>query len=168
MLSRIFWIGIAGAALVIGMVVQDGDGFLWGHDDATIDARIDRIVDGSAIDSGIDRAVDRSVDSMQVVGSDGREIDVPAEAKQAMAEAVGRLLKAEAALAVLRIRDGSAEERVAAEAARDHARSDVDRLKMQIKRLEQAQGVDQQALREQIQRQVRDEVRASIREAARN
>ena len=88
MLSRIFWIGIAGIAIVAGMIIQNGRGILsWG--DGSDHSRSQRI------ELRVDAAIDRSVDRMQIVGSDGEEIDVPAEAKRALADAVGRLVKAE-------------------------------------------------------------------------
>lgn len=159
MAGRIFWIGVAGAALVTGMVVQDGEQmFGWGHDDE-ISTRIDRRIDRS-----VDSAVDRSVARIQIKDSDGREIDVPAESKQAFADAVGRLVKAEADYAVLRVRDGSREERAAARARRDHARAEVETLKDAVK--QQDEGRD--AIREQGRREVRDEVRDSIRDAVRS
>lgn len=159
MAGRIFWIGVAGAALVTGMVVQDGDEmFGWGHDNE-VSTRIDRRIDRS-----VDRAVDRSVAKMQITDSDGREIDVPAESKQAFADAVGRLVKAEADYAVLRIRDGNRQERAAARARRDHARTEVETLKDAIE--SQEQGRDE--VREQIRRNVRDNVRETVREAVRS
>ena len=65
MLSRIFWVGIAGIALVTGMVLQDGD-WLFRSSDRAIDVSID-----GAVDRTVDRAVDRSVDHLQVVGATG-------------------------------------------------------------------------------------------------
>ena len=158
MASRIFWVALAGLALVAGIMIQDRD-WIFGWDDRAVDATIDRSVDRT-----VDRTVDRAVDGMQVMGSDGRELDVPPEAKRALAEAVGRLVKAKAQLAVLRIGDASDQEIQAAEAVADHARADVDRLKAQIEAHEQATGVT----REQIRREIRDDVRATVREAVRN
>ena len=163
MASRIFWVMLAGLALVVGMVLQDGRGMLsWGHD-TDISARTER-----SIESSIDRAIDGTVDKMEVIGSDGREIDVPPETKRAMADAVGQLVKAEADLAILRVRDGSAEERQAAETRRTEARAEVDRLKAVINGEEDAARADQAAVREQVRREIRDEIRAEIRDAARN
>jgi len=167
MLSRVFWVGIAGVALVIGMVLQDG----WIFDsverelavEQTVDAKVDRIVDAE-----VQRAVDGGFDRLEVVGTDGREIDVPAQTKRALAEAVGRLVKAQADLAILRISDAGEDEIRAANAMRDQARADVDRLKAQINDLEQASRLEQDAVRQQIQREVRDEIRTEIREAVRN
>jgi regulator of protease activity HflC (stomatin/prohibitin superfamily) len=157
MASRIFWILLAGAALVIGMVVQDDDAmFSWGrHGDAS--ARIER-----KIDERIDRAVDRSVARIQVVDARGAEIIVPAENKRALADAVVRLAEAEAGYAILRTRDGNRQELVAAKARRDHARAEVETLKQAIKAHEQASDPDQG------RRELRDEIRATVREAVRN
>jgi len=77
MLSRIFWIGIAGIAIVAGMIMQNGRSILsWG--DSPHHARSQRI------ESRVDAAIDRSVDRMQVVGSDGEAIDVSPEAKRVL------------------------------------------------------------------------------------
>ena len=159
MAGRIFWIGVASAALITGMVVQDGDEFMALADESEISTRVDRRIDRS-----IDRAVDRSVAKMRITDSDGREIVVPAESKQAFADAVGRLVEAEADYAVLRIRDGGRQERAAARARRDHARAEVETLKDAIKQHEQGRD----AVREQGRREVRDEVRDTIREAVRS
>ena len=61
MLSRIFWVGAAGIALVAGIMLQDGD-WIFGSNDRSIDAAIDRTVDRS-VDRTVDRAIDRSVDA---------------------------------------------------------------------------------------------------------
>jgi hypothetical protein len=158
MWSRIFWVGIAGIALVAGMVIQDGRSIFHWDDDVSIDRRID---------AQIDRAVDRSVEGMQVVRTDGREIPVSAEAKRALIDAVGRLVKAEADLATLRIRDGNDQERQAAIATRDQARADVDRLKEQIRDQEPAAGMERD-VRDQVRREIREDVRDTVRDAVRN
>jgi len=163
MLSRLFWIGIAGIALVTGMVLQDGHRIFSWADDRTTDSRIDR-----AVDSGIDRVVDRSFDNMQVVGSDGREIDVPPEAKRALGDAIGSLVKAETELALLRIGDGNSQEMEAAQAARDHARANVDRLKAQIERQGQAPTAERDVIREQIRSEIREDIRETVRDAVRD
>jgi len=162
MLSRIFWVGIAGIALVAGIMLQDGD-WIFGSDDRAIDARIDRTVDRT-----VDRVVDRSVDRMKVVGTDGREIDVSSETKRAMAEAVGRLVKAEAELAILGIRDANADDIAAASVRRDQARTEVETLKAEIERQRQLSRTESDAVSEQIQRQVQDDVRAAVRDAVKN
>jgi hypothetical protein len=166
MLSRIFWVGIAGFALVAGMVLQDGGSiFSWG--DRSIDASIDRTVDRS-VDRAVDRAVDRSVDHLQVVGPDGDQIAVSPQTKRDLAEAVGRLVKAEADLAVLRIGDADTPELHATRARRDHARGEVDRLKAEIKQQEQLEAVQRNAVRDQVRQEIREEVRDTVRDAVRN
>ena len=155
MLSRIFWVGIAGLAMVTGMVLQ-GDNWFFGSSDRAIDIGIDR-----AVDRTVDRAVDRSVDHLQVVGPDGQQIAVSPDTKRAMAEAVGRLVKAEADHAVLRIGDASEDEMRASNARRVQARAEVDRLKAEIKRQEQAP--DRDAVREEVRREIRDTVREAVR-----
>jgi len=133
MLSRIFWIGVAGIALIAGIAVQDGDRmFSWGdHDDKS--AQRER-----SIEAKVDRAIESSFDKMQVVDADGQEIDVPAKTKRAMADAVGRLVKAEADLAMARVGEDDEKELQAASARRDQARADIARLKAEIKSFERA------------------------------
>jgi uncharacterized membrane protein YccC len=158
MLSRILWISAAAIALVAGMVVQDGDSIFRWHDKA-------HSLKSEHAEHRMDRAIDRSFEKMQVTGPDGREVEVPAETKRELANAVGRLVKAETDLALLRIDDGSDKE---IEAARDRiadARADIDRLKARIKGAERAARVEPEALREQISREVREDVRASVRDA---
>lgn len=160
MASRIFWVFTAGMALIVGMVLQDGPWFMAWADESEVAERTER-----AIDRGVDRVVDRSVDRIQVTGTDGREIDISAETKRALGQAIGRLAKAEADLAVLRIGDASSEEIDAANLRRDQARAEVETLKAEIDRQDQASG---NALREQIRREVRDDVRETVRDAVRN
>ena len=162
MLSRIFWVGIAGIALVAGIALQDGD-WIFGSDDRTVDIGIER-----AVDRTVDRAVDRSVHRIQVVGSDGREFDVPPETKRALTDAVGRLVKAEADLAIVRVRDGGSDEIQAASARRDQARAEVDTLKAAIKQQEQAAKLASGDASARIEGDLRDDIRATVRDAVRN
>ncbi len=170
MASRIFWVLAAGLALVTGMVLQDG-GSMFGWDDRSIDASVDRAVDRSVdrtVDRTVDRVVDRTLDQVQVVSADGQDLDVTPETRRAMADAVGRLVKAEAELAVLRIGNSDSRALQAASTRRAQARADVERLKAEIKGQEQAARLEQDAIREQVQREVRDNVRETVREAVRN
>ena len=163
MLSRIFWVGLAGIALVTGMVLQNGDEMLaWtGYTDLSASAE-------QAAETKVDRALDRSFDRMEVVGADGRELDVSAETKRAMASAVGELVKAETNLALLRIGDESEREVLAADARRDRARAEVDRLKAAIEAQDRAGPQDRDQVREQIRTEIREDIRATVREAVRN
>jgi hypothetical protein len=116
MLSRLLWIGIAGAALIAGIALQDGNSmFGWFHN-SHVSAKTER-----SIDARVERAIEGSFDKMQVVGSDGREVDVPAETKRALANAVGRLVKAEADMAIARVGDDDEEAMREASARRDQA-----------------------------------------------
>ena len=154
MLSRIFWIGIAGIAIVAGMIIQNGRGILsWG--DGSDHSRSQRI------ESRVDAAIDRSVDRMQIVGSDGEEIDVPAEAKRALADAVGRLVKAETELALLRVREVDKKEIEAATVRRDRARAEVETLKSHIERQKALSDGKRDAIRDQIRDDIRDTVRGA-------
>jgi hypothetical protein len=163
MLSRLLWIGIAGAALIAGIALQDGNSmFGWSHN-SHVSAKTDR-----SIDARVERAIEGSFDKMQVVGSDGREVDVPAETKRALANAVGRLLKAEADMAIARVGDDDEEAMREASARRDQARREVDRLKAEIKGYERAAQGENGALHEQIRREIREDVRDTVRETVRS
>jgi hypothetical protein len=160
MLSRIFWIGVAGIALIAGMALQDGDHiFSWG-DHSDISVQTDR-----SIDARVERAIESSFDKMTVVSVDGREIDVPSKTKRAMAEAVGRLVKAETDMAFARVGDDDEKELQAATARRDQAQADVDRLEAEIKGYERAANGENKAVREQIRREIREDVRDTVRDA---
>jgi hypothetical protein len=162
MLSRIFWVGLAGIALITGMILQNGDEmFAWtGYHDLSASAE-------QAAQAKDDRALDRSFDRMSVVGADGQEIDVPAQTKRALAGAVGELIKAETDLALIRIGDESERELRAANGRRDRARGEVDRLKAEIERQDQSPQ-DRDRLREQIRTEIREDIRATVRDAVRN
>ena len=157
MLSRLFWIGLAGLALIGGMVLQDGIGW---DDDHDISMKAER-----TIDEKIDRALDHSFDKMTVMGSDGEEVDVPAQAKRAMASAVAELVKAETDLALARVGEDDEEAVKAAQARRAKARAEVDRLEAEIRKLDRASNGDREAIREQIKREVQEDVSASVKEA---
>jgi hypothetical protein len=162
MASRIFWVVITAIALITGAVWQGDRGlFSWGSDEAS--DKTEQVIRAS-----VGRAVDGSMDHMQVIGSDGREIEVSPEAKRAMSAAVAELVKAEADLAVLKIRDGSTERINEANKRRDLARTKVDRLKDEMKGQERAAAAEHAAIGEEIQREVREDVRAAIRDAASN
>lgn len=160
MLSRIFWIGVAGIALIAGIAVQDGDSILSWGDRHDMSVQRDR-----SIDAKVDRAIDRSFDRMHVVGSDGQEVEVPAQTKRAMADAVGRLVKAEADLAMARIGEDDRQALQAAQDSRTQARADIDRLKAEIRDFERAAQTENDALREQIRQEIREDVRQSVRDA---
>jgi len=157
MASRIFWVMIAGLALVTGMVLQDGVSIFGWND--RVSERVER-----AVDRSVDRTVDRTLDRMQVVGSDGREIAADPDAKRALGEAVGRLVKAEADLAILKVRDGSAEDMQAASTRRDQARTEVETLKAQIEQQDRLSPGN----RDYVRTQIRDDIRDTVRDAVRN
>ena len=163
MLSRIFWAGVAGIAIIAGMAWQDGGIFSWDDHDTRITAKAD-----GAIDAGVERAIQGGIGKMEVRGSDGEEIDVPPQTKRALADAVGRLVKAETDLAILKIRDGSEGEQKAAEERRTQARADVERLKEEVKRLDKSSTADGDQIAQDVRQQIRDEVRAEVRDAVRN
>jgi len=151
MASRIFWVLLAGAALVTGIVVQDGGQvFSWGHDS---DHR------SRTIEAKVDRAIDRSLDRTEVVTVDGREIHVSREQKNAMADAIGRLVKAEGEIVALKIRGASDDEIRLATTERDKARTDMEQIKAQMNAQKDAERSDRD--------QIREEVRESIRHAVR-
>jgi hypothetical protein len=163
MLSRIFWISVAGIALIAGIAVQDGDSiFSWSHD-RDVSAKTER-----AVEERVERAIEGSFDKMPVVVADGREIEVPAETKRAMAAAVGELVKAEADFALAHVGEDDDEALRKASARRDQARREVDRLKTEIQDFERAASSENDARREQIRREIREEVRDSVRDAVGN
>ena len=164
MLSRIFWVFIAGLALVTGMVLQDGWRiFSWADTHSDISAKTEQ-----AIHAGVDLAVVRGFDKVKVIGDDGRQIVLPAETRHQLGEAVGRLVKAEADLAILGIRDSSDEELQAATIRRDQARTDVETIKAKIEQQKDIAEGERDSVRAQIQSQVQNDVRASIRDAVKN
>ena len=153
MLSRILWIGLTAIALVAGIAWQGGLGIISWDDDS------DR-----SVSQRVDAAIDRSIDKIQVTGEDGETIDVPPEAKRALADAIGRLVKAETELAMLRIRDGSNEDIAAADARRDQAKADVEAIKDQV----EGQKALAENRRQELRDQIREDVRATVREAVKN
>ena len=105
---------------------------------------------------------------MQVIGSDGREIDVPREAKRAMADAVGRLVKAETDLAHRPASATAATRKL--KAARATPRPGASRrrsAKGAVREARQAASNDNAVLREQIRARIRDDIRASVRDCRR-
>jgi hypothetical protein len=157
--SRLFWIFLAGIAIVAGFALQQRDIlFAWGSDSAT----------ERGIEARIDRGIDRSLSRMDVVGSDGKTIDVAPETKRALADAVGRLVSAETHLVLAKVRHASETELRQATLSRDSARAEVERLKDRIDREKQLSGRDRAVVREQIRQQVRDDIRESIRSAVRS
>ena len=159
MLSRIFWIGLAGLALVGGIIMQGGGGILsWG------DAADHKRSMAERIEARVDRTIDRSFDKMHVVGDDGQEIEVPPETKRALAAAVSELVRAETDLALLKVRDSSKGEVDAANVRRDKARADVETLKGRIERQKELAGDHRDVIRAHI----RDEVRETVRDVVRN
>ena len=152
--SRVMWVLLAGAALVTGMVVQDGGHiFSWTHD-----------TDRSAkIEAEVSRAVDSAWDDSDVVTIDGREYPVTEAQKDAMARAIGQLVKTEANLAAVKI-SGSDDEVKAATDDRDKARTQMEQIKAEMI----AQKEAARSSRDDARKQIRDDVRESIREAVRN
>lgn len=154
--SRIFWVFIAGLALVTGMAVQGDGPFSW-DDDEAISERVERHVEGR-----VDREIDRGIGRVPIIDARGREVDVPDEARRALAEAVGRLVEAEADYAVLRVRDARPEQIAAAKAARDHARAEVEQLKADIKAHEAVVRGERDATRDQTRNDIRETVRDAV------
>jgi len=113
MASRIFWVFIAGLALVTGMVLQDGPHMWSWAADTGVSASTQKV-----IESKVDEAIDRSFDKIDTVESDGREIPLSPEMKRAMAAAVGEFVKAETDYAMTKATDGSEKAIEAARARR--------------------------------------------------
>ena len=162
MASRIFWVALAGIALITGMMLHGGLTFGRG-DQGGISARTER-----AIEARVERAVERSVDAVPVVRVDGQKIEDLAETRRALGEAVRRLVKAEAQLAVLGIRDAKDEEIQAAYIRRDQARTEVETQKAQFEQQKDASEAERAAIREEIRREIRDDVRDTVRDIVGN
>ena len=146
MLSRILWIGLAGIALFAGAILQSRDSLFEWTDHHS---------------GAIERAVDAGVDNVPVVVIDTGHNRVSPDTKRALDEAVRRLLKAETELALVRVRNGDDAARQAAEARRNQARTDVDRLAEQIEHKKDGAKVDRDAIRNEV----REEVRSAVRDA---
>ena len=158
MAGRLAWVLAGGAAIVGGMMIQDGDMFSF-SDERQIDRQIDREVDHE-VDQEVDEAIAEAT-----AAPDGRRIIVDGrsatdrEAVRAMTDAVAELVKAETALAAAQIGDNDDPAEVAgARAQRDRARAEVERLKAQIEAKDGSE-----AARAAIREQVRGEVREAVR-----
>ena len=147
MAGRLAWVLAGGAAIIGGMAIQDGDMFF-----------------SKADDSHVDREIDAAVDEARVVREGRSRIVINGhpqsdEAVRAMTEAVGNLVKAEAALAAAQIgSDDNPEEVAGARAQRDEARARVERLKNAIEARDGSQEA-RAAIREQVRSEVREAVR---------
>ena len=155
MLSRIFWVMMVGIALVAGAATQGNLLFGWGGDDERATEK--------AVEERVERAVEGRVERMEVVGEDGRTIPVSRQTKEQLGKAVKRLIAAEAELALARITDDGEPALAEAQARRDEARADVERLKAQIDSEKQMSRAERDALRTRIREDVRESVRDAVR-----
>ena len=158
MASRIFWILMVGVALIGGAAMQGGLIFDWSDDH-----RVERATE-ARVEARVDNAVDQHFDRMRVVGSDGRTIDVSPQTKRELGGAVRRLVAAEAELALLRIDGDNDAAMREARSRSESARADVERLKAQLEREKQLSERDRDAVRTQIQQEIRESVRSAIRD----
>ena len=154
MLSRIFWIMMVGIALVAGAATQGNLLFGWGDDEPATE---------KAIEARVERSVEGRLARMEVVGEDGRTIPVSPHTKEQLGKAVSRLVSAEGQLALARVTDDGEPALAEAEARRDAARADVERLKAEIDREKQLSRAERDALRTRIREDVRQSVRDAIR-----
>ena len=157
MLSRTLWLGLAGIALVTGIVLQDGKRLFSWTDPQDVGATTEH-----RIKAGVERAVEVGVDKVPIVVIDARKTDVPPETRRALNDAVGKLVKAEAELALLSVREAGGEARQAAEARRDQAKAEVDTLMAQIERQKDVTDVERVAIREEVRNEIRDAVRDAV------
>ncbi|HET9355579.1 MAG TPA: hypothetical protein VFO42_05385 [Sphingomicrobium sp.] len=147
MAGRLAWIIAGGAAVVGGMAIQDGDFFSF-KDERHVDREIDE---------AIDEATEVRRDSARIVVAGRAGSDDAAVA--AMTDAVGNLVKAEAALAAAQIGPNTDPEEVqVARARRDEARGEVERLKAEMAARDGSLAA-RDAVREQVRREVREAVR---------
>ena len=154
MLSRILWAGAAGLALLTGMMLQNGARFFtWGHKSEVTRSTEQRL------EARIEKTIDRAFDKTDVVTVDGRQIHVSRAQKDAMADAIGRLSKAEAQLVQAKIRNAAPEELAAAQSERDQAKTEVIQMESGMSLDGDAQQATRDAIRERIQAEIRDSVR---------
>lgn len=162
MASRIFWIFLAGLALIAGIATQERNWLLgW-----TADAGIERSTD-AAIEARVEQAIESRFDGTPVVISQGRTVDVTPQTSRELGEAVRRLVAAETELALMRVGDSGEAAAAGARSRRDAARAEVDRLKAEIERHEGLSQPDRDRIRQQVQEGVRSSVRETIRTAVR-
>lgn len=162
MAGRIVWIGIAGAALVTGMVVQgdvDIGSELGDHGD---DVRVERSVRVDRdLNRRIDRIIDRATRGIDSRGADDKPIEENPVIRRQMAGAIAEYLRAEVSLATAKSDDKLPKAALdQAEQRRDAARLAVDRL------ADEAKAVSRDD-RDEIRENLRDEVRDAVRDAVR-
>ena len=155
--GRIFWILLTGLALIAGAALQGSMIFDWDGE-----SRTERATE-AAVETRVERAVEGRRSRLEVVGSDGRTIDVSPETKRELGRAVGRLAAAEADLALLRIRDGDETALREARSRSGAARAEVERLKGQIDSEKQLSERDRHAIRTQIRQEIRETIRSAVR-----
>jgi vacuolar-type H+-ATPase subunit F/Vma7 len=114
------------------------------------------------LEARIEKTIDGTFHKTDVVTVDGREIHVSRAQKDAMADAIGRLAKADAQLVAIKIRNAAPEELAAATSERDEAKT----LVMQMQSGMSQQGDAQQATRDAIRERIRAEIRDNVRDAA--
>lgn len=154
MAGRLAWILAGGAAIVGGMAFQ-GSNFI--HLDDGDGDEIRRAVED--VRPGAERDA-----RVKVIVDGERHADVEAEAVKAMTSAVGRLVRAEAALAIAQAGDDP-EEIAQATERRDRARALVDKLAADIERQAEAKSASAgDPAKVRVRDVVRDEVRAAIRD----
>jgi len=145
MLSRILWLGLAGIALIAGLILWYGNRF-----------------SEQKIKTVVTRAVESGVDQVPIVVIDARKADVSPTARRALDDAVGRLVKAETDLALLHVRHASDEARQQAEIRRNRARTEVETVEDQIERQSGKAGVERDAIRDEVREEVRNAVRDAV------
>lgn len=160
-MGRIGWILAGGAAIIGGMIVQDGIGFDFGDDgDRHVERKVDRRVN-SEVDSAVDRIVAEETGRVTVV-VDGRSDQQVEEAQaKAIAVAVKDLVKAEAAYVLSDVKDESRDAQRAARDKRDAARERLDTLAKAIEDEQRRDQIDDQ--KREIRNRVRTEVRDLVR-----
>lgn len=162
MAGRLIWIGVAGAALFAGMVVQgdvDIGSELGDHGD---DVRVERSVRVDRdVDRRIDRIIDRATRGIDSRGEDNEPIEQNPVIRRQMAAAIAEYLRAEVSLATAKSDDKLPKAAlVQAEQRRDAARQAVDRLADEAKAVSRD---DRDEIRENLRDEVRDAVRDGVR-----
>lgn len=166
MASRMFWIFLVAVALVAGTLFQGRDFILGWSGDSAVERAIETKVE-NAVETQVEEAIEGSFERAQVVDSDGRTMQVAAETRHELGNAVSRLVSAETELALMRVRGASDGAEAAARARRDAAKADVEQLKAEIKRQDASSTPDRDLIRQQVQEDVRSTVRETVRSAVR-
>ncbi len=165
MAGRFAWIMAGGAAILAGMAFQ-GDLF---DDEGSRNsgAKVTVHHDGPAKDDDVaarvERKVEESIADAEVTDGEGRTIELSRVVREELAEAVTEVVKAEAALAMLKIKGAPVKDEIpAAELRVAEAKARMDALEKRIEAERDASETARDAERERIRAEIRAEVRDAM------